>query len=108
MNHQDELQHFTGEIFEPEAPEEGFEGRYDHEPMLQKWLRAIYQLRMACRAIHHNQGKTLRMNHATNIMECDHCGESWDMNELVSPQLRVNRYGIQRSDIDELKKASNL
>ena len=91
MNNQSELMHSTGEIEEPEAPEEGFEGRYDNEPLMQMWLRKAYQLRAACQAQSHKLGE-LKMNLATNIMECSHCGEQFDMNELVSPELRVSRW----------------
>lgn len=90
MNHQDELQHFTGEINEPEAPAEGFEGRYDHEPMLQKWLRKMYQLRQACIAIGH-KGKELSYDPAKNILTCEGCGLEMDLNPIVDAQLRVRR-----------------
>lgn len=90
MNQQDELQHFTGEIEEPPAPEEGFEGRYDHEPMLQKLLRKAYQLRQACIAIGHKD-KELSYNPAKNILTCEGCGLAMDLNPMVDAQLRVRR-----------------
>ena len=91
MNIQDEHAFSTGEIEEPEAPEEGFEGRYDNEPMLQKWLRKAWELRQACIAQQHALGK-LDFNASTNIMTCERCGLEMDLNELVSPELQVKRW----------------
>lgn len=90
MDRQSEHELETGQIFEPEAPEEGFEGRYDHEPMLQKWLRKAYQLRQACIAIGHRD-KELSYNPAKNILTCEGCGLEMDLNPMVDAQLRVRR-----------------
>lgn len=87
MNQQSELAHFTGEIVEPEP---AFEGRYDHEEPLHSLLLKAYALRKACQAVDHALGK-LDYNPSTNIMTCGHCSEEMDMNELVSPELRVRR-----------------
>lgn len=87
MNHQEELQHRTGEI---DPPESAFEGRYDNEEPLHSLLLKAYALRKACQAVDHALGK-LDYNASTNIMTCGHCSEEMDMNELVSPELRVKR-----------------
>lgn len=67
-----------------------FTGRFDHEEHLQKWPRKAYQLRQACRAEGHKNGN-LALNLATNEMECQGCGERFDLNQLVAPELRVRR-----------------
>ena len=101
MDQQSELAHGSGELADDLCPtcqykvcrcqETVFTGRYDNEPMLQKWLRKAFELRMACQAQQHKLGE-LTLNLSTNIMECSNCGERFDLNELVSPELRVNRW----------------
>ena len=84
---QEWLSHDTGEIEEPD----GFEGRYDHHEPLHTMLEKAYLLREECRAQNHKLGQ-LKMNLATNVMSCSRCAESWDLNELVSPELQVKRW----------------
>jgi hypothetical protein len=91
MDNQEYQAHFTGEIVEPEAPEE-FEatGRYDNEGELGRLLREAFELRMACQAQSHKLGD-LQLNLSTNVMKCSRCLLEFDLNELVAPELRVPR-----------------